>query len=52
VRNHGNSSNGTNNSRSLSQSQKPWREMFVTSTAEVELPRGSDVLLMRLYDLL
>src|SRR5688500_5656782 len=46
--NQGNSAKGTKSSRPPSHSQKPCREMFVTSTSEVALPCCADDLLMGL----
>src|SRR2546423_1447568 len=50
--NQGNSSKGRNSSRPSSNSQKPCREMFVTSGSEVVAPGISNVLLMFLDQLL
>ena len=41
-RNHGNWLNGTNNSRSPTNSQNPWRETLVTSAGEVLGPGAAD----------
>jgi hypothetical protein len=43
-RNHGNSLNGTNISRSPMNSQNPWGETLVTSTGEVFRPSASDFI--------
>lgn len=42
--NHGNSENGTNSFLPKSHNQKPWLEMFVTSTSEVLTPGGCDFI--------
>jgi hypothetical protein len=42
--NHGNSENGTNSSLPASHIQKPWLEMFVTSTSEAFTPCGCDFI--------
>ena len=43
-RNQGNSSNGTNNSRSPTNSQNPCGDTLVTSTGEVLGPGGADLI--------
>src|SRR5437773_9563852 len=48
--NHGNSANGTSRSSSLSSSQKPFLEMWVTSAAEVLVPGTADLLKMPIHD--
>lgn len=49
--NHGNFSKGTKSSRFSSKSQKPWREIFVTSGSKVLFfPGASDGILMLLDD--
>src|SRR3989442_13136340 len=49
-RNHGNSLNATNVSFEPSRSQNPCLETFVTSTAEVRLPRFADFIAISLDD--
>src|SRR5262249_41190646 len=44
--NQGKVSNGRKCSTPLTISQKPWREMLSTSTAEVLLPRRADLILI------
>src|SRR4029077_17764413 len=42
--NHGNSEKAMNSSRSANHTQKPYREMFVTSTREVLAPGRCDFI--------